>query len=110
MKQSADRPSNFGRRKRRRRDLIKQRLKKVVVPLIDHGDINGCSLQILHGLKSAETRADNDDAMSASRPRTGGLDRHQTKAPCPRRMSASRCGTLAGSRRVMLLNPAADFV
>jgi hypothetical protein len=57
----ADRPGHVGRRERRGRDLVQQRLEAMVVLSVDHGDLERRAAQRFRGFDPAETRADNDD-------------------------------------------------
>ena len=63
-----------------------------MIPLVDQGDINGGTFQILHSLKSAETPTDNDNTMPTSTCRAGGIG-HHLAVPFAHRTVSSRCGT-----------------
>ena len=56
----ADRPGDLRRRQRSGRDLIKQRLKAMMVLAIDQGHVDGRAGKGLRGHESAEARPDND--------------------------------------------------
>ena len=57
----ADRPGDLGRRKRRRRHLVQERLEAMVVLPVKERDRNGRAAQRLGGLEAAEACADDDD-------------------------------------------------
>jgi hypothetical protein len=63
----ADRPGDLRWRQRRARDLIEQRLKKMVVAAIDKGDVNAAPREPLDGFEAVEARAHDHHAMA-----TGG--------------------------------------
>src|SRR5262245_7517950 len=62
----ADRPGDFGSRKRCGRDLIKQRLKKMVVSLINQRNAQRQSSKSVDGFEPAKSAANYDDAMAPS--------------------------------------------
>ena len=55
----ADRRGNVGRGKRRGRDLIKQRLKEMIIGPVDHGHLHRLVGQALGRLQATKTRPDN---------------------------------------------------
>ena len=67
-KKMPDWPGDFRGRERRRRCLIEQGLKQVVVASIDDRDLNRRAGKPMRGLESAEPGADHDHMMSAHRP------------------------------------------
>ena len=60
-------PGHIGRRQRRGRNLIEQRLEAMIVLAIDRDDIGGCASQRLSGVQAAEPGAD-DPPLSVSVP------------------------------------------
>jgi DNA-binding helix-hairpin-helix protein with protein kinase domain len=60
-KQAADRHSDVGRGHARGGNLVKQRLKQMVVLTVDDGDVDRRVGQAFGRCKTAETRADDDD-------------------------------------------------
>ena len=58
---AADGSCDVGRRKRRGRDLIQERLKQVVICPIDHGHTHRFSTKHLGCFETAETGANNHD-------------------------------------------------
>ena len=62
-----DRRGNVARRQRRRRDLIQQWLKDVVIPSIQQRDLHVGVPQSLGGRQSAESAADDHNMGRASR-------------------------------------------
>ena len=52
---------NRRRGKPRRRHLIQQRLKQMMIGAVDQSDLNSCGTQRLRGFQSTETTADDDD-------------------------------------------------
>ena len=66
-KEMPDRPGDLRGRERRRRRLIEQRLKQMVVASIDDRDLNRRAGKPVHGLEPAEPGADHDHMMSAHR-------------------------------------------
>ncbi len=58
----ADRVGDISRRKRRRRHLVQQRLKEMIVLAIDDGDLHRRITERFGGVKPAESTADNHDA------------------------------------------------
>ena len=92
LQDMADRPGDIGRRQRRGRDLIEQRLKAVMVLAVDHGDVGIGAPQRLDSLEAAETAADNDHfgtlfrhgrswVAASFRPRTA-IAKHWLPSPC----------------------------
>ena len=61
--QVANGPGNFRGRQRRGADLIQQRLKQMVIALIDDGDLDVCPGQSMGCPQTAEARADDDHVM-----------------------------------------------
>ena len=57
---------DVGRRERRRRDLIEQRLEDVVVRAIDQRDVHRRTLERARRVQSAEAAADDDHARPAT--------------------------------------------
>ena len=55
---------NIRRRKRSGRDLIKQRLKQMVIRPVDHRNLDGSTGEFLGRLQAAEPGADNHDARN----------------------------------------------
>ena len=55
----AQRASDVGRRKRTRRHLIEQRLKKVIVATVDQGDLDRRVFEFQRGSEAAETATQN---------------------------------------------------
>src|SRR5437763_198383 len=64
----AQQPANWsrdvGRRERRRRDLVQQWLKDVMVRAIDDGDGDGRILQCTRGVETAESTTDDDNVRA----------------------------------------------
>src|SRR5690349_20259204 len=54
-----DRSGDLSRRKSRRRDLIQQWLKSVIVPAVNHRNLYWRLGEFLRGIQSAETSADD---------------------------------------------------
>ena len=67
MEDASDRRRDISRREPRRRDLVEQRLKQVVVVAIDDGDVERRLRQLLGRRKAAESCSDNYDAMAPGR-------------------------------------------
>ena len=63
-KEVADRPGDLGGRERRRRRLIEQRLKQMMVAAVDDGDPDRRASKPVDGLETAEPGADHDHMMS----------------------------------------------
>jgi hypothetical protein len=57
----ADRPGDVGRRQRRGRNLIQQRLEAVMVLPVDQRDVDRGAAQRLRGFDAAEAGADDHD-------------------------------------------------
>ena len=60
----ANRRSDLPRREFRRRDLIEQRLKEMVIRAVDQNHIGRCTTQGLGGREAAEAAADDDDSCA----------------------------------------------
>ena len=56
----ADRPGDVGRRQRRGRHLVEQRLEAMVVLAVEHGHVDGGARERFRGFEPAEARADDD--------------------------------------------------
>ena len=59
-------PPNLAGRKRTGGDLIRQRLKKVVVVPVDQGYIDGCRLRRLRRARTSESSADDDHPLGCA--------------------------------------------
>ena len=59
---AADWLGNVCRRQHGKRDLVKERLKRVVVAAVDYGNVDGQMRQSFGGVNAGKARADNDDA------------------------------------------------
>ena len=70
-----DRLGDIGRRQRRGRDLVQQRLEQVVVVAVDHRHVDGRPRQPASGFEPAEAGADNDDARPGARPHASRISR-----------------------------------
>src|ERR1700730_4780045 len=57
----ADRPGDVGRRERRGRDLVEQRLEAMMVLPVGHGDLARSAAYGFRLFDAAETRADGDN-------------------------------------------------
>ena len=92
-KEMPDRPGDLRGRERRRRRLIEQRLKQMVVASIDDRDLDRRAGKPVHGLEPAEPGADHDHMMGGHLPPSivpdDGLDRmsarKMARASRPRR-------------------------
>ena len=65
VQQPADRRRDVGRRERRRRDLIQQRLEDVMIRPIDHRDVYGGIAQGACGVQSTKSATDDDNLGQA---------------------------------------------
>jgi len=57
----ADRPGDLGRRQRRGRHLVEQRLEQMVIALVDQRDVAARAFERLDGREAAKAPADNHD-------------------------------------------------
>jgi len=58
------RRSDVGRRQRSRRDLIQQRLKKMVIAAVDQGDVHRGVLERARDAEAAESSPDDDNFVT----------------------------------------------
>ena len=63
--QVADRPGDVGRRQGSGRHLVQQGLKQMVVPAVDHRDVDRAIAQPSHGFEAAEACADDNHLLPA---------------------------------------------
>ena len=64
--QRADRKRDLGRRQRRHRHLVEQRLEQVVIGAVDQQNLDVFAAQPTRRGETAETTADDDHALSPS--------------------------------------------
>jgi hypothetical protein len=60
----ADRRGDVGGRQTRGRDLVKQRLKKVVITTVDQGHVHRSTAQSKGRTETAKATADDDDVLA----------------------------------------------